>query len=230
VAFALLRDLAGDIRLSIPVSIDPEGRAETGLTSIVAAAFRQALFGALSSPFKLMGAVLPDLGRGGLSLAPLPSVPGEPSLTDDALVPLASLAEILEARPQVGLVLRGRVGEEDRPFLARRELLARWEVGVEWPEVEGASFFARRRIHGALEARERGEAGILDPEDEAILAGLVAALEIPPERVHELAVARATWTRGVLERDHGTDPARVEVRDAPDEGDPGVLIGFTAVD
>src|SRR5262245_62804070 len=56
VALGLLKDLHGDIHLSVPVTGDRAG-VRLDIASLTAQALRKALVGALASPLKLLGAV-----------------------------------------------------------------------------------------------------------------------------------------------------------------------------
>jgi hypothetical protein len=229
VALALLRDHEGDIGLAIPVVIDESG-ARTELTTIVQGALRQALVGALASPLKLVGAVLPTGSGGEASLDPIAALPGKAELAAGADERLAALARLLEERPVLGLRLRGRVGPADRPLLAEQILAERAAAGGDWPEVEGGGFLARRRLVGALEARSRGEVGELSPEDAALLDRTAAAVRIPAERMQALARQRAETARERIAAAREIDPRRLQVGEAAAEGDPAVLLEFAAAD
>ncbi len=222
-ALALLRDPQGDISFGIPVVLDESG-THTGLAAIVAGALRQALVGALSSPLKLVGAVLPGGDGGEASLAPLAAAAGQAALTPDAAPRLESLAELLASRPALGLRLAGRAGPADRPLVAEQILVERAVAGEAWPELEGAGFLERRRVVQALAARGRGESAALSPEDQALLARYAAAVEIPPERMQDLARRRAEAVRDALASSHGIDTARLALAEAVEEGDPAVVI------
>lgn len=233
VALALLRDPAGDIALSVPVTVDEQG-ARTGIGTIVAGALRQALLGALTSPLKMLGAL--GSGVGGLlgggdgpAIRPIASEPGRAAPAEGAHERFEGLAKLLGERPQLALRLRGRTGDADRPLVAQRILAERIESGEGLPEIpDGAGFFARRRIENALRERAAGEPGELDPEDEALLARYVAAVDVPEERLAELARARAEALREEIVREAGVDGARLLVGAPAAPGDPGVVLELAA--
>jgi hypothetical protein len=231
VALALLRDPAGNISLSVPVTVDEKG-ASTGVGAIVAGALRQALVGALTSPFKMLGAVASGVGGlvgGDGGIAPLASEPGEEALADGQRERIEQLGELLAERPQLALRLRGRAGEADRPGLALRMLTERVQAGDGLPELdEGAGFLARRRITGALGRQARGEADELDPEDQSLLDRYVAAVEVPPERFEALARVRAEHARELAVAEHGLDADRLVLGEPAEPGDPGVVVELTA--
>jgi hypothetical protein len=233
VALALLRDPAGDISLSVPVTVDEQG-TRTGIGTIVAGALRQALVGALTSPLKMLGSL--GSGVGGLlgggdgpAIQPIASEPGRAAPADGAQERFEGLAKLLGERPQLALRLRGRTGDADRPLVAQRILAERIESGEGLPEIpDGAGFFARRRIENALRERAAGEPGELDPEDEALLARYVAAVDVPEERLAELARARAEALREEIAREAGVDGARLLVGTPAPPGDPGVVLELAA--
>ena len=158
-ALALLRDPQGDIRLHIPVKTDEKG-ATIAMGAVIASALKAALVGAITAPLKMLGAVFGggDDGAGGFSIDPLPSVAGSPELDGDQQGRLDGLAQMLSERPTMGLALRGRVGPEDRPVVAQQILVERWTSGEGLPDVEEASFLARRRIGQALSRLAKGAA------------------------------------------------------------------------
>ena len=227
-ALALLRDPSGDISLSVPVAYDEKG-VSTGVGSIVASALRQALLGALTSPLKMIGAVLPggDKGGGELSLEPLGFAAGTAALADGQPDRLGGLAQLLASRPALKLSLSGRSGPADRPQVAEQMLVERAGQGEALPDLEGAGFFARRRLFGALEKRARGDAVELSTDDQALLARYVGGLEVPAERMTALAQKRAETVRDALVTQKGVAAARLELAASAD-GEPSVVVGFTS--
>ena len=226
-ALALLRDPRGDISLEIPVVSDESG-TRTEMGTIVRGALRQALVGALSSPLKLAGALLPGGGGAEASFAPLDAQAGSPELTPDAQARLGPLASLLGSRPALGLRLAGRVGPADRPHVAEAILIERAVAGEDWPKLADAGLLAPRRVRAALADRGRGESAELDAEDQVLLARYVAAVEVPPERMRDLARRRAEAARAALAASLGGDAGRLVVGDAAPEGDPAVLVELAA--
>jgi len=228
-AMALLRDLEGNIRLGIPLSVE-RGELRVGIGTVLRDALRAAIAGAVTSPLKMMGAVVSFGQGGGLSLDPLAMAPGRAELADDAVArEITALAELVEARPALAVRLHGRANADDREGLAERILIERLAAGGDLPEVEDAGFFARRRVRGALEARGRGEAGELEPEDAALLARYRAATEVPPERFAALAHDRAAAVARQLTSEWGLPEEYVRTSDEAETGSPGVRIRFEAL-
>lgn len=162
-ALALLRDPKGDIELSVPIRAGASG-VRVGLGTIVRDAVRQALTGALTSPLKAAGFVLPRGGGGeAIGFEPLESPPGEPGLDAAGEDRLAGLAKLLKRRPALGLELTGGAGPADGPALVQA---GNGGSGEELPDVaaEGAAVsearlreLARSRAEGVRQALiERG--------------------------------------------------------------------------
>lgn len=233
VALALLRDPAGNISLSVPVTVDEKG-ASTGVGSIIAGALRQALVAALTSPLKLLGAVGSGIGGvlgGGDGLPAIASEPGGSAPRGGQEERYEGLVRLLAERPQLGLRLRGRTGDADRRPVALQILAERLEAGDGLPELEdGAGLLARRRLSGAIRERAAGGEGALDPEDEALLGRYLAAVEVPEERLAALARARAEAVEAAAVSEYGVDPERLSVGDPAPPGEPGVLLELAAAE
>jgi hypothetical protein len=192
----------------------------------VLGALRAALVGVVSSPLKALGAALPRSGASEVDLAALPAEPGAAEPTAEGAARLEALATLLASRPLLAVALAGRAGPEDRPLLAERWLVERASAGEPLPEVQGASFLARRRLSQALAARGRGEAATLSPDDDALLTRMRDAAPVPPERFSALAAARAAAARDhLLARGLGAGRATLE---PPAEGPPGVAVELAA--
>jgi Domain of Unknown Function (DUF748) len=227
-ALALLRDPQGNIKLHIPVKSDEKG-ATISMGAVIASALKAALVGAITAPLKMLGAVFSggDGGAGGFSIDPLPSVAGSPELDGDQQARLDGLAQMLSERPTMGLALRGRVGPEDRPVVAQQILVERWASGEGLPDVEEATFLARRRIGQALSRLAKGEPAELAPEDQALFENYVAAVAVPDARLAALANSRAERVRQLLV-EKGVVATRVAVGEPEVDAKPGVVIGFKA--
>jgi hypothetical protein len=195
-ALALLRDPSGDIPLSVPVAITGEG-AGVDVGAILLSAMRNALQGAIASPLKMLGMFVPK-GASPDSLGAFPFAPGEHEPRTDERSKLESLAEFVKSRPMLSLSLHGHWSDEDRIPTALKILEESANGGGDFPEVDDASFFARRRVAAALRARAEGRGGALEPNDEALLERYVAAQEVSEARFRALADARAEWLRSSL--------------------------------
>jgi hypothetical protein len=227
-ALALLRDPFGGIHLPVNGSFGPEPGAGVSLAPIVAGALRQVLIGAVTAPIKGLGLLIPGAGKrdDGMLLQPVAFAPGALVPSSDAQLP--GLAKLLEERPGLALVLRGRSGPEDDRYLATEMLAEAAASGSELPAVGAAKagFFERRRLVGALEDHAKGDQQALaelDAEDAQRLDRWVAQVEVPDSRREELARTRAKGLGDQLANERGVDKERVRVGD-PMEGEPAVVI------
>ncbi|MGH7289044.1 MAG: DUF748 domain-containing protein, partial [Myxococcota bacterium] len=222
-ALALLRDPQGDIQLPIPLEYGEQG-ASAGIGTILLGALEAALTGAVTSPIKAVGALLPSGGAAQISFEPIPFAPGSAEPPADAAARLAPLASLLQQRPGLGLALLGSAGPEDRAQLAEQVLIERVAADRGLPEVADSGFFARRRVQTALEARGKGEAGALEAEDEALFARYLAATDVPEARYTELARRRGDALVQALAAGSGIDPSRLPVEASSPGGGPEVTL------
>jgi hypothetical protein len=188
-ALALLRGPSGDIELAMPVSFDKTG-VGVGMGSLIRSALKEAFTGALTSPFKLVGGLLPT-GSKSASGDAIAFEPGAIELAATAEKRIVPLIDLLEDRPGLGLTVRGQTAPADEPSLAYAVLRDLAVEGEGLPEREGVGFFARRRLSSALRERASGGAGALEPADEALLSRYVETQDVPIERYEALANARA---------------------------------------
>jgi len=96
-AVSLMSDLNGDMEIDIPVSgsLDDPSFNVVGLTADL---FTQLILRTVTSPLSLLGAIV---GRSDLDQVMF--VPGQAELSDDTRSRLASLAEALQAKPELAL-------------------------------------------------------------------------------------------------------------------------------
>lgn len=222
---ALLRNPSGDIRLPVPLSVERES-LHLGFGPLVRGALREALLGVVSSPLKMLGAALPRGGEGEVDAAALAAAPGSSALVPEESARVKALRKLLRTRPLLAVTLTGRAGPEDRAVLAEKMLRERAAAGESLPEVAGASFFASRRVAAAL---REGTAEALASEDAALLARMIAAAEVPPERFGALARERAATLRErLVTGKRPAEPARVAVAQDTQEGAPGVALELVA--
>jgi hypothetical protein len=233
-ALALLRDLNGDIKLAIPVTVDQSG-TQIALGTIVLGALKSALLGAITSPLKLLGAVVGAGDQGGsLEPAPLPSMVGRAEFALEAVEPLGQLADLVASRPGIGLELTGEVGAADARWLREQVLRAKLAApGLVGSIASLPERAARKRVLEGLTARAAGQPGELSAEDAKRLDEWVADVPPPaPDELARLARARAERAVAVLRDEHGIDANRLTVRDPHVEasgGKAGVRVGLSAV-
>jgi hypothetical protein len=229
VAIALLRDWKGNIDLTVPVQIDEKG-ATVGFGTIVSGALVSALVGTLTSPLKILGAVLPSGGEGAQSLAPLPIRfrPGLSTLDAAGEEQVKQLAAFLAGRPGLGVTLAAPPTAGDLRALRESALLA--QLGPRKGVIGTLrNVGARGRIVDALEARGRGEEGPLDDDDKKALDEYLA--DVPPpsaEVVKQLGDARVELVEKTLRERYGIPAGQIaraqQAAAEPAEGDPGVRV------
>jgi hypothetical protein len=229
VAIALLRDWKGNIDLTVPVKVDEKGAA-IDFGTIVSGALVRALVGTLTSPLKIVGAVLPIGGGGAQSLAPRPIAfrPGLSSLDAAGEDQVKQLAAFLAGRPGLGVTLAAPATAKDLRALREQALL---ETLGPRKGVIGTirNVGARGRIVDALTARASGEEGPLDDDDAKALDEYLA--EVPPpsaETVAKLADARLGLVEKMLREQYGIGAGQIARAQPgsgePAEGDPSVRV------
>jgi hypothetical protein len=131
-ALALLSDPAGDIKLTVPVRVDEKGvSVSTG--TVIRSALKAALVGAISSPLKLIGAGSGDKavpGESPFSIAPITCVAGSAEPVRKSQARIESFVKLLASRPNMGLVLRGRVSAVNSIFIGASNQLGEFESGA----------------------------------------------------------------------------------------------------
>lgn len=217
-ALALLRDLQGNIDLSVPMQVDRQGNTQIDLMAVVRSALRQALAGAITSPLKMLGAVA---GGSGAPIAPQPIAfrLGRAEPTGPGAESAARLAAFLASRPAMGVELSAAATPDDARWLHEHALLASWaEEGF----FERSFAFVvergpRQRVREYLEARVADQKPELSAEDQATLDEWLKEIPPPtPEALRALADARLAAVEAVL-REKGVDAARIGRGEPPAE-------------
>jgi outer membrane protein OmpA-like peptidoglycan-associated protein len=109
----------GVISLNVPVTVG-RGETPTALVQILRTAFRQSLIGALNTPLKAAGLLIAgadmiipgEFGAASESLT-LDFAPGSAEIDPAAHKRLEEMAELLAARPQLRLAIRGHAGNPE---------------------------------------------------------------------------------------------------------------------
>jgi len=203
VALPLLRDLSGDISLTVPVWLGRDGFG-VGVGEAIRSAIGQALTWALASPVKLLRAALPSFGKTSAPvLEAIPFAPGSSEVRPEtgAAKPIAALAELVAASPGLQPTLEGVVGGRDERAIREAVLLERLQGGVlgRVRSLTGVGPDARLRRYLT------GEDTALSPEDEAELEARLAEIEVTEEELRALARAREVATREWLAAQHGIE-------------------------
>ena len=227
-AVALMRDVQGNITLDVPVSGDRTG-AKVDVLKIAGGALQQVILGALVSPLKLLGAV--TLGDGkveGFAINPIGFLPGRPLLVEEGEEQVKQLAALLAERPGLVVQLEGATTAADVLWFQEEDLIAEIREGEDIPEIpEGtATEEVEDAIEDYLEARADDEPAELPAAAEPVLHELLSQREVSPQRLTELAEARTTSVRTMLE-EHAIRAERVEITPPSTEvgdGAPAVII------
>jgi hypothetical protein len=211
-ALALLKDPSGNIGLSVPIDYDKSG-ASVRLGSVIGSALTQVLIGALTSPLKLLGAVVEPGGKvKDATPEPIHFVPGRAELGADDDERVGALAKLAATRPGLVLRLSGQTSGADGQFLREAKLLEAIDSGEGLPEEARGlgKALVRRRLRGALEARLESKPTALDPEDAQTLETWLAAVAVGPESLAELARKRAARVQELLQKQFGLDAKQIQ--------------------
>ncbi|MEM1113148.1 MAG: DUF748 domain-containing protein [Pseudomonadota bacterium] len=204
---SLLTDANGVIDLSVPVSGDIND-PEFSLGSVIAGAFINLITKAATAPFNLLAGLVgseEDLQRVNFAA-------GSTSLDGPAQQKLASLAEAFAQRPQLTLLIDGRVNPElDRVRLQKNDLAAQFiaegisedEVKAKGPEWT-AAIEARYAALGLPLADDAGQPVSVRNQYEAV----AASINIPDSSLQTLAEERDVETKRYLVNDLGMDAER----------------------
>jgi hypothetical protein len=226
-ALALLRDGNGDIALDFPLAIEGDD-VGLGLGGLLVEALQVAVKGALASPMKMVGLV-GGSGDDAVSSDSIPLPIGETRLPPDVQPRIRSLAGLLNERPALGLKLAGVIAAADEPSISLAMLEEKAARGDSFEDLEGVSFFARRRIERALAKRAAGEPGPLGPDDEVLLRRFVDGQPVPESRKTAFALARAGAVRDAL-LEAGAPAHALEILPDSIAGRPGVSVELSALD
>jgi hypothetical protein len=223
-AIALLKDATGKIGLSIPIDFDESGGANVQLRGVIGSAVTTVMIGALTSPLKLLGAVV-DPGGKVKDVTPqsIRFLPGRAELAAGAEEQVAALAKIAATRPGLGVRLRGQTSGSDGQFLREASLLQAIDTGDGLPEpAKGLTqALVRRRLGNALKARLEGKPEELDPEDAKTLDEWLSGVAIQEDALRTLAGARSTFVWEMLKEQFGLEGDQVKVAEpGPPSGSP----------
>lgn len=124
-AIALLKDLDGRIQLDVPVHgdlSDPEFR----VGQVILDTLVNLITKAATSPFSLLGSIV----EGGDELSTVLFEPGDAGLSDSAREKAGQLAEVMVAKPQLRLEIRGAASEKEDGGVLKQAIfdkrLAQW--------------------------------------------------------------------------------------------------------
>ncbi len=116
-AIALLKNRSGEIFLNIPVEGNMDD-PEFSLASVIFRVIFNLIAKAATSPFALLGALIPD----GEDMQYVQFQPGTAEITPKAADKLTKMATVLFERPGLRMDIQGRAAEVDRTSLAQSRL------------------------------------------------------------------------------------------------------------
>ena len=222
-ALALLRDPQGDIALPIPVEYGEQG-ASAGIGTILLGALRAAITGAVTSPIKAMGVLLPEGGAAEISFAPVAFAAGDAAARPMSRETLAPLASLLAQRPGLGLALVGHAGR-GRPAGARGADPDRAHRRRSRPACARRTPASSRAAACRARSRSAGAArrARSSPRTRRCSRATSRPRDVPAERYTDLARRRAEAVRDVLATAHALAPARVVAEAGSEAAAPEVV-------
>ncbi len=208
-ALALLTDANGVIDLEVPVEGNPDDPS-FALGSVIGKAFVNLLTKAVTAPFNLLASLVgseEDLQRIGFPV-------GTSELGERADAKLAELADALGQRPQLTLVIFGRVNlEADREKLQEQQLQAQLlESGLDPQDIDDRT----EKFVDAVEDRYR-QLGADESEETSYLQryrAVVAAIPVAEGDLLALAQRRAVAVKEHLVNDLGLPSDRAVIEQA----------------
>jgi hypothetical protein len=230
-ALGLMTDLEGKIVLDLPVSYD-RGNVELGLGKLVRGALAKAILNAITSPLKLLSAVVETDGKVGHVAPEVAFLPGRAEPRPGEEQRLAVLAQLVGKTRGLAAHLRGSAGADDLRWLKEQALRAQLERGGVVGAVRALTDRAERAaaleyLHARAEDRE----ATVPDEHRSWLEERVEAQVVAPDALDSLARARVARVRAVLMDEHGVAADRL-VDDPPAVGGDGgtsvVAIGLGA--
>jgi hypothetical protein len=219
---ALMRDGEGDITLSVPVSATRQG-GDVDLTPIVLDAMRSAIFGALTSPLRVVGSLVPFGKRPSVIIAK--ALPGRVEFGERDKKLLVPLAKLLNENKDFKLILQGGSNAEDRRALAAKRVIELLDEGDPLPPVPDTDEAdVAKRFATALKAQAEGAADEWSKSDAARRDEWLDAIDIKRRALDQLGKDRAEHVERLLEKDYGVDAEQIEVEREVTRLESGVIV------
>lgn len=214
-ALALLTDMNGVIDLKVPVEGDVND-PQFAIGSVVAGAFLNLITKAVTAPF----ALLANLVGSDDDLQRLPFTVGSAELSDAGLARLDPLADALEQRPKLVLVVRGRLNRAADTEQIQEDALVQQlvEAGLSQAAIE-------TRDPDYMKAIQRRYAQLSGVSGEASFTeqynAVVAAIPVDPAQLEQLVQQRAVAVKDYLVNTRGlpADRSVIEVPGTLEEAD-----------
>ena len=224
-ALALLTDSNGVIQMDVPVSGDVDD-PEFSIGSVVAGAFINLITKAVTAPFNLLASLVgseEDLQRVNFAL-------GSSELNEGAKTGLDQLNQALGERPQLTLVITGRLSPEADHTALQQQALRQQLIkdGLPEQDIDAKSSDWEKAINTRYRAN-----GLPDGDEVTILQqydAVTKGIEIEDKALEELAEARAVAVKSYLVNEAGLAPDRAvieqSVASAPENNFSGVELGL----
>ncbi len=210
-ALAILTDANGVIDMQVPVSGDVDD-PKFGLGSVIAGAFFNVITKVITSPFSLLA----SLAGSDEDLQRIEFLPGSSELTEGASKRLNALAQALGQRPQLSVLISGRIQSELDELRLQIDILEQHllEGGLSKEEVDTrgtrweSAIFER---YNTLELSEKPETITVEEQYNAV----VKSISVPTDALTSLAQARAIGTKTYLINQAGLATDRAVVGQSP---------------
>ncbi len=257
-AVALLKDRSGTIDIGLPVKGDLND-PEFSFGPLIGKAIFSLLTKIVTSPFRILGALLPDLGSDDIDSVSFE--PGRSDLPPPQEEKAVQLAQALTERPELALTVQGRwVPEEDarglRDLMLRRKLARKMGRQLEAGEDPGSVNLESRTVLDKLKALygERFGFGTMnelvrslaaeanqnatgfaegrgnEPLARELFDRLREAQELPEGGLEALALQRARAVVRVLTEQGGLDQERITTSPPEALGEDGTPVVSFALD
>lgn len=216
-SLAVLRDASGEIDLPLSVSGDMSDPSFS-VAGLVFRVIRNVLVKAATSPFSFLASLV-----GGQDLNQIAFPPAQEQPSPGTRQKLASLAEVLQKRPALKVVISGQAGQPDRKALAKKAVTD--NLGGNWPGLDKALSDQgwRNRILDQYQSRLNQDPDSIKVAGQGVQARterarqawqqLIAAAEktVTPEQLRTLAAHRAQAAEKTLTGEYKTQPDRISL-------------------
>lgn len=232
-SLAVLRDASGKIDLPLNVSGDMSDPSFS-VAGLVFRVIRNVLVKAATSPFSLLASLV-----GGENLDQIDFPPGQAAPAAQTRQKLASLAQVLKARPALKVRIDGQAGAPDRQALARKVITD--EMGGDWPGLDAALANSNWREHilDEFESRLGQDRDVIKVRGDGDTAQIARAREawrrlmsaaekqVDGQKLQVLAQQRAQAARRTLIKAYRTKAERISLGDvATDSNTSGIHLGL----
>ncbi|MBS0192180.1 MAG: DUF748 domain-containing protein [Phycisphaerales bacterium] len=233
---ALLRDSNDQIKSKIPFSGDLTD-PKFSLGGVIWQAFTGLLVKAATAPFQILGAIF---GAGNQDLSMVAFAPGSAELSPEAISVLDSLAKGMTDRTSISLSVRGQIepksdtlelkrqflreGYAEKLFgkgkiqkLSDQQLKDQTMIAFDQLQVEKAK---AENKPAPPSVRRVGSDASPPPPLEEMEAALIEVVQLPPEKIDDLAKRRSQAVIALLTGEKKIDASRVKAAEpAPDKRD-----------